>query len=71
MEEFDAALGCPFCGKPPKIKERVKCEGSQTEYVSVGCLNMHCHVRPHVGSVHIIGKARESAIRRWNIRISD
>jgi hypothetical protein len=61
-------LPCPFCGGQPETKTHYEIEISRTEFASVRCKGLKCHVRPQVGSTTAKGKALESAIRRWNIR---
>lgn len=63
-------IPCPFCGEPPKAGESIPRHEPEGIFTLgyVRCLNSNCHVRPSVGSVQKKGKAKDSAIKRWNKR---
>lgn len=65
---FCVALPCPFCGEDPSCYIKYDDNGSNFEFAVCACENLKCHIRPKVGSTDAAGKAKDSAIRRWNIR---
>jgi hypothetical protein len=52
--------GCPFCGKPPKIKHNW---GNPKLWI-VTCYNIHCNISLATEPF----KTKEAAIRVWNKR---
>ncbi len=83
--EMPEILGCPWCDKQPQwgLTKKTGCQmhGDPIQYVTLGCNNPKCEVKPHVtggdrysngetGRFFVEGekRARELAAKYWNKR---